>query len=540
MPPVGSHPSSLTSTPGSSGLVYRPSPGQLRPAARISRGLEPLVVGLMLVSGIVAWATGIHALGYDYDEVMRGHSTWLTAQGLRPYRDFLDCHPPYFAILTPVVRASAGDPCVLLWTLRIVSAIGNTLFLASLAALGAAVVPAPGKWAAIFGLAFVAFQPTVLPFLAEFRIDGWGYALVGWGLYRFRRSARGGYHEFELGALTGIATLFFCPKLALLAPLVVIADLIFARVPARTAIRGLLGFFGGAASAGILFVCYLLWQGIDLSRTFELLVRYNAISNANLGVRFGLFQAILANRLLCVVTGACILGWGLDQIRHRNRPDPYLVAVAVWLLLQALLVSYPYKQYYAPWFLVASCFVVHVCGRLSDWLGPGRLIVFLVACAFTIVADAGLCNRLMEHSAAQSDQTLIRWMNRVTRPEDRVVGSPPLHPIDRFDTFFLSFNTFDIHGFDAQRILAQLPSFRQRITPARFRDELEENPPALVVLSGDWRIVPYPPGQREALGAFLRTRGYQAVERGPARFALRPDRFEQAKREGLVEVDAGR
>jgi len=69
--------------------------------------------------------------------VARTHSIWLSSQGLRPYRDFLEIHPPYFAILAPVLRLPAGDPGAWLLWLRVSGAVGNLLFLGGLAVLGA-------------------------------------------------------------------------------------------------------------------------------------------------------------------------------------------------------------------------------------------------------------------------------------------------------------------------------------------------------------------------------------------------------------------
>jgi hypothetical protein len=109
-----------------------------------------------------------------------------------------------------------------------------------------------------------------------------------------------------------------------------------------------------------------------------------------------------------------------------------------------------------------------------------------------------------------------------------------------FDSFFLWFATLAPDGWDAERILSQLPGYRYHVTVGRFRQELEEHPPALVVISGDWRIVPYADGQRKALHNFLRQRHYMTVRFGTAWFALRPDRFEQAKRDGLLEATPDR
>ena len=98
---------------------------------------EIVLLVATLIAGIGAWGVGVHFQGFDYDEVRYAHSVWLTAQGLRPYHDFLDCHPPYFALLSPIFRIYPSEPSAALWTLRLLSAIGNLLFLAGLATLGA-------------------------------------------------------------------------------------------------------------------------------------------------------------------------------------------------------------------------------------------------------------------------------------------------------------------------------------------------------------------------------------------------------------------
>jgi hypothetical protein len=384
-------------------------------------------------------------------------------------------------------------------------------------------------------VAIVAFHPAILEFLVEFRIDGWGYAIAVWSIYRFCKSLRGDYRCFELGALTGIATLLFCPKLALLPPLVIVCDQVVHWESVRRAAQAAALYLAGFAVAAALFALYLAWHLIDFDRTFQMLVRYHAVSNANSGTR-SLIQTIAVAGPLAWLTVAGIVAWAFVHIRKRSWPGAYESALAAWLVIQAFIVVYPYKQYYAPWFLFASGFVVHLANVLSNVLGRARIVEIVAACAFTIPADWQTAVGWSRAADAQTQQLLIRWMNRVTDPEDRVVASPPFHPIYRHDSFFVWFTTFDTLGFDTERILAKLPGFQAYVTAARFRHELEEHPPALVVLSADWRFVPYTRGEREALVAFLRQRGYHAVQLGPAWFALRPDRFEQARREGLLEL----
>jgi hypothetical protein len=488
----------------------------------------------MIAAGLATWGVGVGTLAYDYDEVMRAHSTWLAAQGLSPYRDFLDCHPPYFSILAPLARLNGDDPALFLRSLRLQSAIGNLIFLSGLAALGCVSVPSGRRWA-VLGLAVVACHPAILEFLVEFRVDGWGYAIATWSIYRFRMFPGRIYRYFELGTLTGIATLLLCPKLALLPPLLVVVEQVVSRETARRAARAGATYLAGVAVAVALFALYLKWRGIDFDRTFQMLVRYHARSNANSGVR-SLVHTIAIAGPLAWLTVAGIVTWAVVHISTRSRPSAYESALFAWLLIQAFIVVYPYKQYYAPWFLFASGFLVHLGTVLSNVLVRARIGLFVAACALMVPADLRTAEGWSRAGEARTQELLIRWINRVTHREDRVVASPPFHPIYRHDTFFVWFTTFDIAGFDTERILANLPSYRECVTRARFRHELEEYPPALVVLTGDWRFVPYTQGQREALVEFLRLRGYIAVQLGPAWFALRPDRFEQARRGGLLEL----
>ena len=394
---------------------------------------------------------------------------------------------------------------------------------------------------AFLGITVVAFHPAVLEFLVEFRIDGWGYALAVWSIYRFLKLPRGAYRGFEFGVLTGIASLLLCPKLALLPPLIVVFEELVAWESIRIGVRACIAYLAGVGVAAGLFALYLLWQEIDFDRTFQILLRYNAVSNANLDVRPGLLENILNKRALFWAILAGVVCWAMDHVRNGTRPQAYQVALAVWLVAQPLLVAYPYKQYYAA--LVPAhplAFSSTCAGTCRNLLGRTRVLVFLAACALTALANFQTARRWSEVNDARTHQRLLRWMNRVTRPEDRVVASPPLHPIDRYDSFFLWFNTLDRNGFDGERILARLPMYRDYVIPGRFREELDDHPPALVVLAGDWRrFVPYTPGQREALADLFRRHGYLSVQVGSAWFALRPDRFEQARRAGLLEAAPG-
>jgi hypothetical protein len=506
-----------------------PSPGpETHPARSSITPIEVVALLIVVACGLGAWGVGIRTLGYDFDEVTRAHSAWLASSGLRPYSDFFECHPPYFVLLSPVVRGWS-DPREVLQALRIVASVGNLLFLGALAAIGASLARDGRRWAWL-GLAFFAFYPPILRFLIEFRIDGWGYALAAWSVYRHQRpNPVGPYRDFELGLLTGIATMLFCPKLTILPALIVAFGQIRAWESLSRAVLAALAYAGGVAVAAGLFCLYLVSQGIELNRMFQLLVRYHAVSNANASFHLGLARAILERWTLSTLILAGLLAWGIDRLVRRVRPGAYELALLAWLAAQALLVAYPFKQYFAPWFLFATGYLGFLGQGTATWLRRARSALFLAACLVTGFWSASTAAHWSRIDDANVECRLIRWMDRVAGAEDRVVASPPLHPIDRLDTFFLWFSTDDPGGFDSEQILSKLPPVREYVTETRFREELEAHPPALVVISGDWRMIPYPKGQEAALGEFVRRRGYKNIRYGPAEFAVRPDLVDRAR-----------
>ena len=504
------------------------------PSWTIAGIVEVLSLVLMIGGGLAAWGVGIASKGYDYDEVLRAHSIWLTTRGLRPYSDFFDVHPPYFILLSPVVRAFS-DPVDALVALRAVTALGNLLFLGGLVALGMRSLPAEAgrRWAWL-GVAAVAFSPFIVDYLVEFRIDGWGYAAIVWSTLLYCRRDRGAYRFLEFGLLTGLASALLAPKMVLLPPMIVMAALIIRFETWRGSFRDGLAYAAGVGLAASVFVLYLLANRIGLDRILLLLGRYHAVSNAHASFRYGLLGQVVKLRPLLILILAGVAAWGFGWLRRRKLTGPFEPALALWLAAQMLLVSYPYKQYYAPWFLFASAFVPSL-GLTLNRLRGGRAIVYVLACAVTVHGSYQVARFWADTGVGRLDRDLIRWMNRVARPEDRVVGSPPYHPIDRLDTFFLSFNTSDPKGFDSERIFAELPGLRSFVTEAHYRAELEAHPPAFIVLHSPVFEVTHPATQKAVLEEFIRRRGYRIARVGVVTFAIRPDRYEYARRSGDLE-----
>jgi hypothetical protein len=415
---------------------------------------------------------------------------------------------------------------------------GNFLFLGGLVALGWRHADTKRRWAWL-GVACVAFHPRVLDYLVEFRIDGWGYALAAWSLALFLHRPERAADFTLFGALSGAATLLLCPKVALLPPLVVLFELVRSRPGWRRGSGRALAYLLGLGIAGVGFLLYLLAAGIELERTYFLLFRYHALSNAHAAFHNGLMQQIIAAGFLTVPIALGVVAWAIDAIRQRSLGDAYLPALALWLVLQALVVSYPYKQYYAPWFLLGSTFVIVLGHRLETLWRPLGGVMFVMAAVVTLFASLGIARLWMRYNPARTECAAIRVMNVLAGARDRVVAPPPHHPILRHDTFFLWFNTSDPNGYDSERILADLGPYRDLVSPRAYAAALASDPPAFVVLSAGAEEAPYPQGQRQALAEFLPRRGYRTVQLHGLRLALRPDRHAALHAKGLFSDAPG-
>jgi hypothetical protein len=486
---------------------------------RVNR-LGAVLIGLVLVAGGAAWGVALRNRSYDFDEVQRAHSIWMASQGLRPYEDFLECHPPYFALLSPILPAPFDAGAVLL-RLRLFAAVGNLLFLGGLVAAAIRVARA-GRYQAWLATTLVAFHPSVLGFLTEFRIDGWGYAIALWSIVRLAGSRRS-WRYLEFGLTTGIATLLFCPKLTLLSPLVVVFEALKLR-STRDVSRVIGTYASGLVAACVAFGLYLSANGISLERTYEFLVRYHVLANAHSGFGFGLFRSVAAVPLLAIPVVAGAVAWLFGRVRARSLPDALTGAVAVWMAISLLSVSYPYKQYSAAWFLFASAVLPHLSVMASRLPRQFIAATFAALCALSVYGSIAQARSWAAVPAAQQQAAVLRSLSRASDPTDRVVATPPCHPIDRRDASFVWFNTVDPAQYGTEGILASDPKLRETVSVARYRSELSAAPPAFIVVQF-WDL--YPPLQRSVLERFVEERGYVPATVGNVQLAVRPDRYDR-------------
>ncbi len=519
-------------------MSHPPRPDEAaNPSRRALAVVERSLLALLIAAGSVAWGVGIIAKGYDYDEVQRAHSVWLVAQGLRPYAELFEVHPPYFVLLTPILRRWP-DPCDAVRALRLFAAVGNVAFLGGLVALGRTPEARGGRWEWL-GVAFVAFEPRVLDYLVEFRIDGWGYALASWGIVFALRRPDSPRRWAAFGVLSGIATLLFCPKLAIFPPLLVVAEMLRARRAGRAALRPGVAYLLGLGVAALALALFLAANRIEVGRTYLLLFRYHALSNAHSGHRYGLLRQVVGTPLLLAPMALGALAWVVVLARRRSRAEVYLPALGSWMVIQSLLVAYQYKQYYAPWFLFGSAFVAVLGRTLAASWRPLGVLAFVAACGTAIPASLGLAQLWEHYRPARGLCARLHALSVLAGPDDRVVAPPPEHPIARRDVFFLWFNTSDPGGYDSERILEGLGPYRPLVSPEQNREALRAHPPAFVVLDAGPFAAPYPEGQWQALREFLPRHAYRVVRLGSLRLALRPDRYDRLRDRGLFEDAPG-
>jgi hypothetical protein len=413
------------------------------------------------------------------------------------------------------------DPGAVMLTLRLIAAAGNLLFIAGLLT-AATSIAGVGRYQAWLAIALVVFHPSVLQFLIEFRVDGWGYAIAVWSIVRLARSRRA-WRYLEFGLTTGIATLLFCPKLTVLSPLVIIFEVVKLR-NMRDILRVIGTYGAGVVAACVAFWMYLMANGVSLERTYAFLARYHVLANAHSGFGFGLFRSAVAVPILGIPLLVSALVWLIARVRTRSFPDIFTGAVAVWLVISLISVSYPYKQYAAAWFLFASALLPYLAdavNRLPRALVAGMFGSLCILSMFTSVAQA---RSWAAAPAAQQQAAIMKIMAEASDPTDRVVATPPCHPINRRDVSFVWFNTVDPAGYGTEGILASSEQLRGFVSDVRYREELNASPPAFIVVQF-WDL--YPPRQRSVLEGFVEERGYMPATVGSVQFAVRPDRYDR-------------
>jgi hypothetical protein len=465
------------------------------------------LLAVPLAAALLAWSGGLLGRAFDYDEVMQAHAIWQIAQGLVPFRDFFECHPPFLWYpFVPALTLLPEGP-ELLFGLRMLSALGFAAWLAALFAAARAARPELRAEWWFAAAAIAACSPPVVDLAVQFRPDVWIWAAAFAALARAISAPSGFRRAAELGVAGSLCSLAL-PKLAPLFPAFVLIDL--ARGPLwRSAefAREIAGYAIGISSGMALAVGFVLAMGIDPREAWDLSVRYHGHVAAHTGFAHNLWSEVIATRAPLAVALAGLVAWAAWLFAQRSAPTSLELAVLATLAIQLAFVPFPYVQYAAPVFVLAAIFLAYLgawAERAAARWRPAPHAALACAAAIAIALVAGpLASGWRSQDAARLAE-VQRVVLQLAPEESRIVVPPPFHPVSRRDAFYALIQTWLPSGLTTEATLRHLAlPHAERLGESAYRRELEASRPAVVLFTGRPEFF-YSPEQAAAIDGYLR------------------------------------
>lgn len=447
--------------------------------------LRNVVLALTGLLGLVVLIRLVFVRSYNYDELSHAHMAWLVSVGEMPYRDFAANHFPFlWILLSPLMRVLPESP-VTLMVLRGLALVCNALFIGALGTLICLELrPRQRIWAAAC-LGLVVFSPPVMHFLIEFRPDPFANALLFSAIAWLRLSGlRNRSTAFMSGIGIGIAVLLNTKYLLFPFVLGAVALIMYARQarqiwPFAVAIG--LGF-SASLIAGMLLLDLM---HIQLGEAWRMVVTYNATVEKSHTFGFGLVRAIMQNPVWLAYSFVGLIGCTLLFQRQRRLPELLTAAIFIFLAVNLVATTRPWKQYAVSWLLLAAYFPARSLPLLITRLPPQAQAV--AAFGFSMIAVVGfLRTGVVDPNGGRVDRQTqdrtIEWMLQRVPPDGFVVSSFQLHPVFRKDTFFKT--VFDIarsstDGLERFRLQLAHTNASNVLRP-HFDDGLERFMPQLV------------------------------------------------------------
>jgi hypothetical protein len=473
------------------------------------------LLAVPFATALAAWYSGVVDIGFDYDEVMQAHSIWLIAQGLVPFRDFFECHPPFAWYPFVPVLALLPDAPEMLYGLRVLSLLGNVAWIAALfAAVRAARPTLRGEWRFVAAL-FAASHATVIYYAPQFRPDPWVWAAAFAALARAIRAPASFRRAAELGVAGSLCALAL-PKLALLFPCYVAIDLVRRRGPSIP--RELAGYALGVPLGIAIALGFLLAVGIDPIEAWDLSIRYHGEVAAHFGTPHGLWKELIGSqRASLAVALAGLLAWAAWLRREHAAPTTLELAVLASCALQLWLVPFSYIQYTAPVYVLAAIFLPY-CGEWAHAIAERRprAPIAVLACACALAAGLAvrpLAGRWGRQNAARYVELQNAIIELAPRGE-RILVAPPFHPIVRRDALYALIQTPMPSGVTTEETLRRLAlPAAARLGTEVYRGELEASRPAVVLFTGQPEFY-YSPEQAKAITGYLADHAHEYQRAG--------------------------
>jgi hypothetical protein len=263
-------------------------------------------------------------------------------------------------------------------------------------------------------------------------------------------------------------------------------------------------------------LAFLAAAGIDPGLAYDLSIGFHRRFLATTAFRGGLQQSLAEQPALLALASAGAVAWLALALVRRIRPTAFELAALAFLATTPFLVRLPYKQYYAPWCVIAAVFVAFL-GRGLREIHPWLSRVGLLALLALGTLSGGRTGR----EYGRADQVGFfhaawRLMARAAVSEGRVVAAPQWNPVYRRDVFYGWFSTYDPAGRDQEAILRDWNprGYGARFTEEGYRADLAAHPPAMIVTLGEGYGLPAT--QERVVADYVRA---HAAEYVPVRLA---------------------
>ena len=490
-----------------------------------------------------------------YDETVHVHYLWELSIGMKPGTDFLCIYPVLGYLLSlPFLRMFPESAFVILG-LRFLSVILVVLIGIVFYRHGRRV---SGDWTmTVLAYALIVKASALGAFLSEYSID----------------------HMAALSALSALLIMFREPRpraIALASALATVSVVLTPKYPLPLvfAMLGhLLSYFLqhrrigsalAAASAGVFaaaaVIVVLYWaNGISLSENIRhsYLLQYRWSSRfMTYGFQSGLaplLSAILAffrrNPVAGIIIAVGLAGWARRSWRNPDAAALTGAGLLLGILVSSLLIKDFVSQYLAPRVFCLVFFVPYISSLLPR---PGALNLLRLGIAAAAIMTLTF---QMDRIADNFDEVPLNMRaatkthtSRLGKPDmapigilalsdydaildivpddERVVAVWPYHPVFRRDQTQIA--TDDLPSYAT--VLPLDDPMREAFNPYRYRESLENTPPALINMNR--MRYNYPPGWQAATEDFLRAHGDWYAERRTRLFQyyLRRDLVERYER----------
>lgn len=397
----------------------------------------PFTLVLLLATSLGFLLYNVFFKSFDADEFEHIQATWQVFNGMIPYKDFFEHHPPLhyyffspFLLFFPSIEESFEVASHSLNFFRVLSLICALMI--------SVPIWKHFKTSPVVALMIICLlfsSPVFLEKSIEFRPDVPGLFLLVWGLYFFT-----GKKHFWAGFFFGLAQLF-TQKYLLLFPGILILQLYELR-HRNTSITSLLRFYLALSLPLILTSIYFLW--INALSDF---IHYTYLINFSWKGKIPLlytFERYLSSSSVTVILGLSAMFLCLKQPHLPSKREKQYLFLFIWLMLSLLIFPVPQLQYFlmiAPIALLGSIPLLY--RFINQYFPHNRELVACLSIIFLF--SLSLYTKTPIDTNYRNNQMLaIKSVFENSTPQDTYLGGHPNYTIFRNSFFYYGFIHFEI------------------------------------------------------------------------------------------------